>query len=131
SGILAIAAAKLGAGDIFAIDNDPVAVESARENLIRNNVADRINLATGSLPEALTTGKQFNFALVNILARVIIPMCDAGLGNIVKPGGKAIFSGLIESQTEAVEAALVRTGLQPQKRVQMEDWVLIEATRPS
>ncbi|MEM6280941.1 MAG: 50S ribosomal protein L11 methyltransferase [Chloroflexota bacterium] len=129
SGILAIAAAKLGAGDIFAIDNDAVAAESARENLTRNHVSDRIELATGSLADVLVTGKQFDFALVNILARVIIPMCDEGLGNIVKPGGKAIFSGLIESQTEDVEAALIHTGLQPQKRVQMGDWMLIEAMR--
>jgi ribosomal protein L11 methyltransferase len=130
SGILAIAAAKLGAGYIYAIDNDAVAVASAAENLARNNTSDQIELAIGSLPEVLALEKTFDFALVNILARVIIPMCDAGLGHIVCPGGKAIFSGLIETQVDEVEGALRKTGLEPYQRHQIQDWVLIEAIRP-
>ncbi len=130
SAILAIAAAKLGAQHIYAVDNDPVAIEAAVENVERNGVTDKIEVAVGTLADVLARGEPFDFAMVNILARVIIPMCDAGLGRTVKPGGKAVFGGLIDTQTEEVEAALRRTGLEPVKRYHSGDWVLIEAERP-
>jgi ribosomal protein L11 methylase PrmA len=57
-------------------------------------------------------------------------MCAQGLGQVVRPGGKAIFSGLIDTQTDEVEAALVATGLQPLRRRQIGDWMLIETARP-
>ena len=57
-------------------------------------------------------------------------MCDQHLGDTVRPGGKAIFSGIIAEQTEAVEAALWKTGLEPTGRYQQTDWMVIEAIRP-
>ena len=129
SAILAIAAAKLGAGNVYAIDNDPVAMEAAAENVTQNGVADRITLATGSLPEVKALNRQFDLALVNILARIIIPMAESGLGDVVKPGGIAIFSGLIRSQQDEVEAALKQAGLHTENRHFMGDWVLLEARR--
>jgi ribosomal protein L11 methyltransferase len=131
SGILSIAAAKLGASNIFAIDVDPVAVEAARENIADNGVADQVQLATGGLPEVLEVGRQYDFAAVNILARIIIQMCPVGLGQVVRPGGRAIFSGLIESQVDEVEHGLRHTGLVPLRRRQLGDWILIEAEAPS
>ena len=131
SAILAIAAAKLGAKHVYAVDNDSVAVEAAVENVVRNSVAGRIEVAVGSLADVLALNEPFDFAMVNILARVIIPMCDEGLGQAVKPGGKAVFGGLIATQTEVVEAALRRTGLEPVKRYHSGEWVLIEADRPN
>lgn len=129
SGILAVAASKLGAKHIYAVDNDPVAVEAAAENVERNGTADAVELATGSLAEVLARSQPVDIALVNILARVIIPMCDQGLGNVLRPGGKGLFGGLIVSQVDEVEAALRRTGLTPTARAQQGDWVLIEAVR--
>ncbi len=129
SAILAIAAAKLGAGNVYAIDNDPVAMEAAAENVTQNGVADRITLDTGSLPEVKALNRQFDLALVNILARIIVPMAESGLGDVVKPGGTAIFSGLIRSQQDEVEAALKQAGLHTENRHFMGDWVLLEARR--
>lgn len=131
SGILAIAAAKLGAGKIVAVDNDPVAVKATIENAEQNGVANQINAFEGSLENLITSARRFDLVVVNILARIIIPMCDNHLGDTVRPGGKAIFSGIINDQADDVEAALRRTGLNPIARHNQGDWVLIEAERPS
>jgi ribosomal protein L11 methyltransferase len=130
SAILSIAAAKLGAGPIDAIDIDPVAIEAAAENIAANDTAENITLATGGLDAALAVGKQYDFVIVNILARIIVEMCAQGLGNLVKPGGRAIFSGAIETQRDELETALRRTGLAPVRHTQQGDWVLVEAEKP-
>ncbi len=132
SGILAIAAAKLGAVDVLALDNDPVAVKSSIENIEVNGVADKITAQEGSLETVLHSARRFDLIVVNILARIIIQMCADGLGNIVRPGGIAIFSGLTFEQVEDVEAALKSAGLIPYKRRQQVDgdWMVIECRRP-
>ena len=78
----------------------------------------------------LTSARRFDLAIVNILARVIIAMCGQGLGQVVRPGGTAIFSGLIQEQVDEVEAALRSTGLEPYARRFEGDWAVIEARRP-
>lgn len=129
SGILAIAAAKLGAKHIVAVDIEEMAIQVTQENALENHVAEFITAYKGSLEELLATGQQFDFLMVNILAKVIVPMCEQGLGNLVKPNGKAIFSGLIDTQIEEVESALLKTGLTPTARRQLTDWVVIEAVK--
>jgi len=131
SGILAIGAAKLGVKDILAVDIDPIAAKVTAENAAQNNVAERITAQTGSLESVLHSARRFDLVVVNILARIIIPMCEQGLGQTVRPGGKAIFSGIIAEQADDVEAALRSTGLTPYKRRQQGDWVAIEAYRES
>lgn len=130
SGILAIAAAKLGAVDVLALDNDPVAIEAAVENIEQNGVTGKITAQTGSLESVLASARRFDLVVVNILAKIIIPMCEQGLGQTVRPGGKAIFSGIIDTQADDVEAALRDTGLVPFNRRMMGDWVAIEVYRP-
>jgi ribosomal protein L11 methyltransferase len=130
SGILAIGAALLGARKILAVDIDPIAVEVTEENARENGVGQHIIAQQGSLETVLTSSRRFDLVVVNILAKVIVPMCAQGLGQVVRPGGKAIFSGLIDTQTDEVEAALVATGLQPLRRRQIGDWMLIETARP-
>lgn len=127
SGILAIGAARLGAGPIWAYDTDPMAVRITDENAAANGVADRIRTFAGSLADIRAAGLRFDLALVNILAKVIVAMCGEGLGEIVKPGGVAVFGGIILEQADEVEAALRTTGLEPYKRRLSSDWVVIEA----
>lgn len=129
SGILAIGAAKLGAHHVLGLDIDSVAVDVARENIASNGVADRITIEQGSLENIITSARRFDLIVVNILARIIIQMCDQHLGQTVRPGGLAIFSGIIDTQADDVEAALVKTGLTPTRRRQQGDWVAIEAWR--
>ncbi len=129
SGILAIAAAKLGALSVFGLDIDPIAVRVTDENAVQNDVGDKITAQQGSLENVITSSRRFDLIVVNILARIIIQMCGEGLGQTVRPGGLAIFSGIILEQADDVEAALRQTGLTPYKRRLQGDWVVIEARR--
>lgn len=131
SGILSIAAAKLGAGSIFGLDIDPIAVEATRENAEANGVANKIRAEQGSLENVITSARRFDFVVVNILAKIILKMTEQHLGDTVRPGGIAIFSGIIETQVDEVEEALRNTGLEPYARRQQGDWFLIEAKRPA
>jgi ribosomal protein L11 methyltransferase len=130
SGILSIAAAKLGAGHIYALDIDPVAVTTTAVNAKQNGVADKITAQEGSLESLVHSARRFDLIVVNILARIIIEMCGQGLGQVVRPGCKALFSGIIDEQAEDVEAALRSSGLEPFNRLYQNDWVVIEARRP-
>jgi ribosomal protein L11 methyltransferase len=129
SGILSILAAKLGAAHILALDTDPIAVRATTDNAAANGVFDRITAQTGSLDSLLHAATRFDIALVNILAKVIIAMCEQGLGSVIRPGGIGVFGGIIEEQADEVETALRGTGLNPYKRRMSGDWVVIEARR--
>jgi ribosomal protein L11 methyltransferase len=129
SGILAIGAAKLGAVHVLALDIDPIAVKATQENMSQNGVAAKITAQQGSLESVITSARRFDVVVVNILAKIIIAMCDQHLGDTVRPGGRALFSGIIADQAEDVETALRKTGLEPYGRRQEGDWVLIEARR--
>jgi len=131
SGILSIGAAKLGAAHILALDIDPIAVKVTQENSEQNGVADKITAQQGSLENVITSARRFDLVVVNILAKIIIAMCDQHLGDTVRPGGRALFSGIIEEQAADVESALRKTGLEPTEQRQEGDWVLIEARRPN
>lgn len=128
SGILAIAAAKLGAGRVLALDTDPQAVTVARENVHRNGVADRVRVARGSLAQAIG---RFDVVVVNILAGVLIEMANHGLARRLAPEGRLVAAGLLLGQEEEVQNAFQRNGLVMVGRRQIEDWVALEATRDS
>lgn len=130
SGILSLAAAKLGAGKILALDTDDIAVKVTLENAAMNGLEGAIVAQSGSLASLTGGARRFDLALVNILARVIIQMCDEGLGTVIRPGGVGVFGGIIIDQAEEVETALRKTGLEPYKRRTSGDWVVIEAKRP-
>ena len=129
SGILAIAAAKLGARKVLALDTDPIAVEATTENAKANGVSDKVIAEQGSLANVLGSARRFHLAVVNILARVILQLAEQRLGEIVRPGGIVLCSGIIDTQLDEVEAAMRRSGLQPYARRQQGDWVLVEAKR--
>ena len=127
SGILAIGAAKLGVKSIVALDNDPVAVQAAMANVQRNAVEAQVHAAVGSLAEA--AAQHYDLIVVNILARVIIAMCEAGLGQMVRSGGLAILAGLIDTQEYGVRQALSAQGLSVIDRLQEKDWVCLIAQK--
>jgi ribosomal protein L11 methyltransferase len=145
SGVLAIAAAKLGAGSILALDTDPVAVAAARENIAQNEVADRIVVRLGTLPgqgrdqwegtpwskplaPTLPETGTFELVMVNILAPVIIGLAPA-LAARMEPGGQLIAAGLIQSQERAVERALQAERLRITHRTEERDWICLVAHR--
>lgn len=130
SGILAIAAARLGAASVLALDTDSVAIESAQQNIAYNGLTGVVTAQQGSLESVITSARRFDLIVVNILARTIIAMCAQRLGDVVRPGGTGLFSGIIHDQAADVETALRQTGLRPIGQRQQGDWVLIEARRP-
>lgn len=129
SGILAIAAARLGAAGVLALDNDPVAVSAARQNLRLNPGVAGVCVEEGSLASLRARDKRFDLIAVNILARVIIAFCEAGLGEVLRPGGCGIFSGIIQEQADDVSAALRRAGMTPVATRCQGDWMALIARR--
>ena len=129
SGILGIAALKLGAARVLALDTDALAVKATAHNAELNGVAARLTALEGSLERIQQMRQTFDLLLCNILARVIVRLSDEGLGDVVRAGGYAIFSGIIDTQADEVEEALRRTGFEPLARRAQGDWVAIEARK--
>lgn len=101
SGILAIAALKLGAAHALGTDTDPQALTVSHENAERNQVSERLALY---LPDAVSTEASADVVLANILAGPLVLLASR-LTALVRPGGRLILSGLLASQAEEVEAA--------------------------
>jgi ribosomal protein L11 methyltransferase len=129
SGILSIAALKLGASHALAVDIDSQAVRSTHENADGNGITHGLETGVGSVAE-VKAGQfsltQAPLVIANILAPVIIRLFDAGLADLVAPGGEMILSGILETQAADVEAAAKAHGLTPVGRKQQLDWVAIE-----
>lgn len=122
SGILAIAAAKLGAAEVVAVENDPVAVKSAEENIRRNNISSIVKMIEADSPTAASG--QFDIIVANITANVIISM-TSGLAESARPGGLLIVSGLIEEREAEVTSALTRAGFEKSKMGLEDEWVAL------
>jgi ribosomal protein L11 methyltransferase len=122
SGILAIAAALLGASRVDAVDIEPVSVRQARENVERNNVSSRVSAAGGSADAAGSLGGTYDLVLANIIARILVDIA-ADLVAAVKPDGTLILSGIIEPKEQDVVTTFRELGLELQRREQVEDWV--------
>ena len=126
TGILAMTAARLGAGHILAVDNDEDAIIAARHNADANQLSDRIDLVHGSLEDVTAA---YDLVLANILAPIIIRMAKSGLADRVRHGGTLVVSGILEEQADDVAAALEATGLQVTERRQQEKWIALVAVR--
>lgn len=122
SGILAIAAALLGASRVDAVDIEPVSVRQARENVERNNVSSRVSVAGGSADAVGSLGGTYDLVLANIIARILVDIAP-DLVAAVKPDGTLILSGIIEPKEQDVVTTFRELGLELQRREQVEDWV--------
>lgn len=129
SGVLAIAAAKLGCYRVLALDTDPVAVRVAQENVERNGVAETVIVQQGSIESLQRTARHFDLAMANLTAKIILSMVPNGLQNAVWPGSKMVFSGIIEEQSAEVIEALEGIGLEVLGQRQIDDWVMLITQR--
>ncbi len=151
SGILAIAAARLGVPYILGLDTDPVAVQSAKENVERNGLTGQIVMETGSLaieenisgeggfyafsaeaqrpPDELARSLPFDGIIANIIARILIALAEP-MTAALKPGGLLITSGIIGERADEVDAALQKAGLERVERLEESDWVAFAHRRP-
>ncbi len=126
SGILAIAAARLGASKVLAIDNDHIAVETASRNVTRAGLCDVVQVKLADSPAALET--EADVTVANIVPDVIIPMAEA-LREATKLEGTLITSGIVSERASEVRAALERTGLETIGVRTEGDWVALESRR--
>lgn len=129
SGILSIAALKLGASFALGVDIDEASVKASRENADANGIPmDQFAIGRGSVPEVLS-GKfgirNAPLVLANILAPIIIRLFDMGLAKVASPGGALILSGILADQAAGVIASAETHGLKLEERHQLGDWVAL------
>ncbi|GAC1423277.1 MAG: 50S ribosomal protein L11 methyltransferase [Ktedonobacteraceae bacterium] len=132
SGILAIAAAKLGAESVYAIDNSSVAVESTLANTEMNNLQDRIKVVLGVLDdvEATRMTGEYDFVIANIIAHVIGSIAPQ-LAQVVAATGLLVVSGIIEARRHDAEGPLLAAGLELVEQVMIDDWMALVLRRRS
>jgi ribosomal protein L11 methyltransferase len=124
SGILTIAAAKLGAGHITAVDIDGHAVRAAQRNFRRTGIAELVNAQSGSIPSAATKGLNYDVAVANISARGIRMVAPA-IPDLLADDGVFIASGIIVDQNDEAVSAIKEAGLDINEIRQKEDWITI------
>jgi ribosomal protein L11 methyltransferase len=128
SGILALAAARLfpGAGPITAVDNDPEATETTRENAEINHLGERLEILTGT---ALDLTGDADLILANIRPSVLIPIAPQIAARLA-PGGLAVLSGVLAEEADAVLAAYAGAGLFLHLRRDLNEWCAL-VVRPA
>jgi ribosomal protein L11 methyltransferase len=134
SGILSIAAAKLGAARVLALDIDQAAVGITRRNAEQNGVADKIIARQGSLENLPGLLDEFDanrpeLLVANILAHVLGTMLGSGLGDCIAPDGALILSGVLEEQLPDLLAQARKQGLSPRQVRGDGDWRAVELAR--
>lgn len=123
SGILAIAAAKLGACQVWAVDNDPQALLATRENAARNEVVERILTA---LPDQMPESRN-DVLIANILAEPLIALA-LRFAFLVRPGGQLVLSGILPEQAEPVLSAYL-DWFDMAPAFECDGWVRLEGRR--
>jgi ribosomal protein L11 methyltransferase len=125
SGILAIAAARLGAERVVALDTDPAAVKAALTNARANRVLGRVSVRTGSLEASL---RPFDLLLANISGQAIIGLARP-LGRAARPGAVLAAGGFLSESLNAVERALKGAGWHTLEVLCGDDWRSLVARR--
>jgi ribosomal protein L11 methyltransferase len=125
SGILGIAAAKLGAARVLGLDTDPIAIEATAANAARNRLADVVSARQGSVPSGDTA---FDVVVANLIASLLVELATA-LRDELQPGGVIVASGIFVDREAEVRDAFAATGLQPGARTAEGEWVALEAVR--
>jgi ribosomal protein L11 methyltransferase len=140
SGILAIAAAKLGAGVVYVRDIAEVAIDAATENVRRNGVSDIMHISRVDAGDSPSGQVQLSMdqlpadlVIANIIANVLIRLAPA-FAEASRLGACLIASGIIRERADDVTAALTRAGYRLDERLSEDEWVTLVATlatRPS
>jgi ribosomal protein L11 methyltransferase len=130
SGILSIAAVRLGAGEVLGVDIEAEAIENARHNAELNGVS--VQLEQGSLEEirgGAFAFKQAELVVANIIAPILVRLLAEGLSELVAAGGSMILSGILAEQEAEIGRAMDAAGLRVERRLQMGDWLAFAAVR--
>ncbi len=123
SGILAIASMLLGAKEGFGVDIDPLAVKTAKENGLMNNLKEpELSFVCGDLADKVT--KKYDVVVANIVADIIM-LFSTKVRAFMKPDAKFIASGIIDSRADEVVASLQNAGLTIEERIEENGWVCL------
>ncbi|MGD8406245.1 MAG: 50S ribosomal protein L11 methyltransferase [Anaerolineales bacterium] len=128
SGILSIAAIKLGAQTALGVDIDIESIRNARENADKNGIGGEFIIGQGSVTDVLEGKYPFKSAplvVANILAPIIIRLFDDGLADLAESDGRVILSGILDEQEGKVLETAQAKGLVLSERKQMGDWVAL------
>ncbi len=119
SGILAIAAAKLGAASVLAVDADPVAVDVARQNVAYNKVADRVQVHAGDLLTGVTS--QANLIVANLTADIHFQLLPGASGSLARDG-LLVASGIVADRLLEVQAVARACDFEIRESRQEAEW---------
>lgn len=123
SGILAIASMLLGAKEGFGVDIDPLAVKTAKENGVMNNLKEpELTFVCGDLADKVT--KKYDVVVANIVADIII-LFSTQVRAFMKKGAKFVASGIIDTRADEVCLALQNAGLVLKERIEDNGWVCL------
>lgn len=120
TGILAIAAARFSSAHIVAFDNDPIATATARENILKNQVASRIDLFCGTL-DAIQK-RRYDLILANVNRTVILASLKQ-MHDLLWPQGQAILSGILDEERPLFIAALEQLPWKIVAEKQQDEWL--------
>lgn len=126
SGILAICAIKADAKHALAIDNDPTAVTTAKENAEINKVSDSIKFYTKTVDEV--QDQQFDFVLANILHNVLADIMP-DLKRIMKKDAKIVLSGILNGKEPVVIEAMICNNLKVIEKIEKNNWIAFIAQK--
>jgi ribosomal protein L11 methyltransferase len=129
TGILAIAAALLGASAVDAVDIEPVAIRVARENVASNGLSDVVTLALGSVGPGEPFQGEYDLVVANILADVLVALAPS-LAHAVRGGGTLILSGIIDTKEAFVREAFEALGMSLMRSDELEGWVRMVMGKP-
>ncbi len=133
SGILSIAALKLGADRAYGVDVEPDAIPAAQENAETNGVADQIDISLGSIDEIMAGVfeiQQASLVLANIIVPILKRLLDDGMGDLIAPEGVMILSGILEEQMDEMAGKIKEHNLHILEKRQIEDWVALVVEKP-
>lgn len=132
SGILSIAAAKLGLSAVLGLDIDPAAIRISKENAEYNQVSTQIKFIKGSvkdLREKDIQPSQASLVVANIIAPVLGRLFEEGLEEIITPGGNLILSGILINQSPGLLALFDEYGIKLKEKRQRGEWISLWGKR--
>ncbi len=124
SGVLSIAAAKLGAARAYGFDNDPFSVENANENILLNDVGDRVTIELADL--STVRPEPADIILANVISGVLIAHLE-NFRALLSPGGTVVFSGILAEEEERFTAALREKGFRVRSVEHRDEWIAVLA----
>src|SRR5437016_8805125 len=126
SGILAIAAARLGVGEVLAVDDDPDAVASAMANAARNHVSDRVRCVLGDAGALADSAAPL--VVANLLTTAHLRLAPR-YARYVAPGGALVLGGVLDAEAAGVEVAVGGHGFATRASISVEGWTTLELVR--